>query len=310
MEKYEIKIEQPKIPIRIFSMAVAIILLIVVAFILFALTLVTTEIGYITLVIDPVAGTVTTKGDGATAQWFFFSKAPWAYEKKVYVAVDVIHMWTEGGRTGDFPAVGCLTRDGLAVEVDITVRWRINPSSVLDLFKKYPELDWKSRTIVPLIRETLRDVSSKYTAMETITKREEIAVAVNSLLEKAFSEEPTLRGAIILEGIDLREISLPRKFTDAIEAKLSAEQEKLAAEFQAAKVLVLAYADANATIIRAQGTAEAISQIAERCNMAEKEIAQLYILVEALKKMAETEGKVIVIMVQGEGGSWILPIPP
>lgn len=310
MEEHEIRIEQLRIPIRIISVVVAIILLVVITFALFILTLVTTEVGYVTLIIDPIAGTVITRGDGTTAQWFFFSKAPWAYEKKVYVAVDVIHMWTEGGRIGDFPAVGCLTKDGLAVEVDITVRWRINPSKVIDLFKKYPELDWKSRTIVPLVRETLRDVSSKYTAMETITKREEIAVAVTNLLERAFREESTFQGAILLEGVDLREINLPKKFTDAIEAKLSAEQEKLAAEFQAAKVLVLAYADANATIIRAQGTAEAISQIAEKCEMAEKEIAQLYILVEALKKMAETEGKVIVIMVQGEGGSWILPIPP
>ncbi len=238
-----------------------------------------------------------------------YLKAPWAYVKKVYVAVDVVHMWTEKGQNGDFPAVGCLTKDGLAVEVDVTVRWRVNPSSVLDLFKKYPELDWKTRTIIPLIRETLRDVSSKYTAVETITKREEIAVEVNSLLEKAFREESTLAGAVILEGVDLREISLPTKFTSSIEAKLSAEQEKLAAEFQAAKVLVLANADANATIIRTHGTAEAINQITEKCNMTGREIAQLYILMESLKKMAETEGKVVVILVQGEEGSWILPVP-
>ncbi|MCS7138672.1 MAG: prohibitin family protein [Crenarchaeota archaeon] len=310
MERHEIRIERPWLPLKVVSVIVGVILLIIAISVLFVLTLVTTEVGYITLIIDPVAGTVTTKGDGTTARWFFFSKAPWAYEKKVYVAVDVLHMWTEGGKIGDFPAVGCLTKDGLAVEVDITVRWRINPSNVLDLFKKYPELDWKSRTIVPLIRETLRDVSSKYTAMETITKREEIAVAVNNLLEKALREEPTLQGSIVFEGIDLREINLPRKFTDAIEAKLSAEQEKLAAEFQAAKVLVLANADANATVIRAQGTAEAINQIAEKSNIETKEIAQLYILVEALKKIAETEGKVVVVIVQGEAGSWIMPIPP
>ncbi|MEM2089405.1 MAG: prohibitin family protein [Thermoproteota archaeon] len=238
-------------------------------------------------------------------------KAPWAYVKKVYVAVDTVHMWTELGRTGDFPAIGCLTKDGLTVDFDVTVRWRINPSTVVELFKKYPELDWKIRTIIPIIRETVRDVSSKYTAMETITMREEIAVALTASIEKALRADPTLHEGIILEGVELREISLPAKFTSAIEEKMAAEQEKLAADFQAAKVLILASADANATIIRAQGTADAINSIAQRCNVSSREIAQLYITVEALKKIAETGGKINFIMIQGgEGGSWILPIPP
>jgi regulator of protease activity HflC (stomatin/prohibitin superfamily) len=182
---------------------------------------------------------------------------------------------------------------------------------VLELFKKYPELDWKSRTIIPIIRETTRDVASKYTAMETITMREEIAVILTILLEKALKADPTLGGGIILEGVELRKIGLPSKFTSAIEEKMSAEQEKLAADFQAAKTLILASADANATLIRAQGTADAINSIAQKCDMTSKEIAQLYITVEALKKIAETGGKVSFIVIQGgEGGSWILPIPP
>jgi len=313
LEEYEGKRRRilAKTIFKTISIFIAIVAIIMAAWSLFTLTLVTTEVGYITVIIDPIAGAISSKGDGVSAQWFFFTKAPWAYMKKVYVAVDVVHMWTEAGRTGDFPAVGCLTKDGLAVEVDITVRWRVNPSMVLELFKKYPELDWKSRTIIPIIRETTRDVASKYTAMETITMREEIAVILTTLLEKALKADPTLGGGIILEGVELREIGLPSKFTSAIEEKMSAEQEKLAADFQAAKTLILASADANATLIRAQGTADAINSIAQKCNMTSKEIAQLYITVEALKKIAETGGKVSFIVIQGgEGGSWILPIPP
>ncbi len=50
-------------------------MLLAIILVLLNTTLVTTEIGYVTLVIDPVAGTVTAKGDGSTAQWFFLSKS-------------------------------------------------------------------------------------------------------------------------------------------------------------------------------------------------------------------------------------------
>jgi len=33
------------------------------------------EVGYITIIIDPLAGSISVKGDGVSAQLFFFDKA-------------------------------------------------------------------------------------------------------------------------------------------------------------------------------------------------------------------------------------------
>ncbi len=217
-------------------------------------------------------------------------------------------MWSEDGQTGDFPAVSCLTNDGLAVEADITVRWRIAPSAVLELYKHYPARDWKTRAIIPIIREAIRNIIVQYNAIETITKREEISVSIKQRLMEEISREPSLSNAIIVEDVNLREIALPSKFTEAIEEKLSAEQQMIAAQYQSARVIILAQAEANATLIRAEATAKSIQQIAEQANLSSKEIAQLYLLMEGLKKIAQEEGRVVVIVVQGEGGQWIIPI--
>ncbi|MBO3798862.1 MAG: hypothetical protein QXO47_08745 [Thermoproteota archaeon] len=75
MEEYE---RRRRIPWRRILKAIVIMIaaasLIVVGWGLFNLTLVTTEVGYITIIIDPLAGSISVKGDGVSAQWFFFQR--------------------------------------------------------------------------------------------------------------------------------------------------------------------------------------------------------------------------------------------
>lgn len=294
-------------PIKIFLVMGIIVILVVVP--LTALTCVTVKVGYTTIIIDPINKKMWTVGDGTYAAILFFAKPPWASVKYVYVAVDKLEMWTERNETGDYPAISCLTRDGLAVEVDVLIRWRIDPNRVLDLYKNYPNLNWKMTTIASILREVVRNTIANYTAIETIEKRAEISSILYSELENALKEDKTLVNAIILEELDLREIALPKKFTDAIEDKLAAEQEMLAAQFRAAAVIIATQAQANATLIMANATAEAISLIAEKCNLNATEIAQLYLLIEALKEIAEENENVVFLIIVGDSGQYIIPIP-
>ncbi|HDI42153.1 MAG TPA: prohibitin family protein [Candidatus Bathyarchaeota archaeon] len=296
----------PRIPGKFAAAATLFIILLVASIGVISASVGTVSVGYVAVVVDPIQGKLWTVGDGSTAQIFF--KPPWATVSKVYIATDSVHMWTENGQTGEFPAVSCLTKDGLAVEVDITVRWRLAPSAVLELYKSYPAKDWKMRTIIPIIREDLRNIVSQYTAIETITMRETIAASLKQRLINDLENEKTLHGAVILEDVDLREIALPSRFTQAIEEKLAAEQEMIAAQYQSSRVIILAEAEANATMIRASATAESIARIAQEAGLDSSEIAQLYLLIEGLKKIAEEQGKVIVVVVQGQGGQWIIPL--
>jgi len=309
---------------RVFKgLAIVVTVIVIVAGIALVFSIGRVGVGYVAVVVDPVFGTLTAKGDGTTD--FYFLKTPWSNVIPIYIATDSVHMWTEveplTGKTtyGDFPALQALTKDGLGVEVDITVRWSISPSAVIDLYKNFPMADWKERAIIPIIRRIVRDTIVEYTALETIEKREAVGAEIEAKLITALAKEPSLANAVILSTIDLREIKLPTTFVQAIEAKLAAEQLALAAQFNKTRILVLANATAQSEIIKAQGLAtsriiianathEAIRILAGESSLNQSQLTNLYLILEAFKEMAQT-GNVTFLVITGEGESWILQLP-
>jgi regulator of protease activity HflC (stomatin/prohibitin superfamily) len=147
-------------------------------------------VGYVVVVVDPVFGSTSAVGDGSNARYFF--KPPWASVFKIYVATDSVNMWSEGLTEGDFPSVEALSKDGLKVDVDITVRWRILASGGVDLFRRFPGLDWRERAVIPIIRETVRNLVVNFTAIETIEKRGVISAMMKQVITESFEEESSL----------------------------------------------------------------------------------------------------------------------
>jgi regulator of protease activity HflC (stomatin/prohibitin superfamily) len=297
--------------------AVAIVLIIIIGGAL-VLSVGRIGVGYVAVIVDPVFGSTTSIGDGENAHYFF--KAPWASVFKIYVATDSVNMWTERESNEDFPAVPSLTKDGLKVDVDITVRWRVSPSNIINLFRRFPSLDWKDRAIIPIIRETIRNLIVNFTAIETIERRGVISSGMDDALTQAFAEESSLAGAIIMDAVDVRRITLPENFVNAIESKLAAEQLSIAAEFNKTRILIIANATAHSQIIEAEGAAksrviianatrEAIASIAAvNPEVDESELTRLYIYLETLREIAQTGGGSFII-VTGETGEFIVPLP-
>ncbi len=296
----------------------AVVLIIIIGGVLF-FSIGQVGVGYVSIIVDPVFGTTTSVGDGANARYFF--KTPWSSVFRVYVATDSINMWSELLVTGDFPAVEALTKDGLKVDVDITVRWRVSPSEAVALFRRFPGLDWKDRAIIPIIRETARNLIVDFTAIETIEKRGVMATMLEQDLSEAFETEPSLEDAVLIDGVDLRRISLPEKFVYAIESKLSAEQLAIAAEFNKTRILVIANASAASEIIKAEGiarskiivanaTREAIKAIAAlNPDIDEAELTNLYMYLDTLRDISET-GKGTFIIAPSDTGEFIVSLPP
>jgi len=260
----------------------------------------------------------------------YFIKKPWEYYVVIKYGVESLDMWTEApGKHGEWPAITCLTKDGLEARADITVRWRIDPENIIELYTYYPGLDWESRTLVPLLREIVRNVIASYTAVETIEKRGEISNKIANAFIQAVKEEKTLANAIIVEGIDLRNIDLPDKFKAAVEAKLTEEQMMLAARFKAERMRIEANATAQMTIIKARGeaqaqiersrgealaflikanaTAEGYRKILDSLGAANNtEIARMLILRDTLTQI---RGNVIILLTSGPQGT-VVPVIP
>lgn len=256
------------------------------------------NVGYVAIIVDPVFGSTSFVGTGNNAQYFI--KGPWTSVYQIYVATDSVHMWSDVTEAGDFPSVESLTKDGLKVDVDVTVRWRIDSSGATDLFRRYPTLDWRQRAMIPIIRETIRNLLVDYTAIQTIEQRATIGVMLRAQLEESFSQEPSIGDAIILDAVNIRKIALPVNFVNAIEKKLAAEQLSIAAEFNKTKLLVIADANAQSAIKEAGGVAQsrliianatrdALLAIAETDPGVDlNELTRLYLYLETLRDIADT----------------------
>lgn len=176
-------------------------------------------------------------------------------------------------------AITVKTVNGSSVEIDITIRYRINPSQA-DTFVE----DWKqeqqmeSRLIRPTIRTVLRDEASSLQttgtdAIYTQTGRTALEEAALEALLGEFDDEP-----ISLEAVQIRNINLPEKIDQTLDQK---EQAKQQIEVEKEKVKQ-EEAKANQKIVQAEADAEAINIRGEALRENQVVLQQRYI--EALKE--------------------------
>jgi regulator of protease activity HflC (stomatin/prohibitin superfamily) len=191
----------------------------------------------------------------------------------------------EGQRYGD-DAIIVLTRDGLEVKMDLTVWYHVLTSEAANIFQKIGS-DYIDKIVRPAARTAIRNTSVKYMAVEIYSdRREEVQTEISKSLEKDFAD----RG-IALEKVLLRNISLPAKVKNAIEAKLEAEQEAQKMEF----VLQKEQKEAERKKIEASGIAEA-QEIIAKSLVGERGRAYLsWKYLENLKNLYESPNNTILI---------------
>lgn len=125
----------------------------------------------------------------------------------------------EGKKVGT-DAISSLTKEGLTVELDMTVLFRLEEEKAAELYKKVG-LNYVEKILRPSIRTSIRDVIAEYEAKDIYSeKRQEAAAEILKNLVDNLSE----RG-VVVEDVLLRDVTLPAKLKNAIEDKLQAEQE-------------------------------------------------------------------------------------
>jgi regulator of protease activity HflC (stomatin/prohibitin superfamily) len=141
--------------------------------------------------------------------------------------------------------------EGLIVGLEASLLFRV-------LAPKAPEIrktigtppEYMSKLVVPYFRSALRDAMSGYAVKEIYSQigREEIASRVRDKL----IESVAASGFEIREVL-LRDVKLPQRFKESIEAKLTAEQRVQQKQFE----LEQAQKEAEIEVARARGAAEA-----------------------------------------------------
>lgn len=150
------------------------------------------------------------------------------------------------------------------VNTKVAINYRIEPEAVPTLYREVG-VDYSNKIIYPLEQEANKAVTAQYTAEELITKREE----VRQKMKDNLAEKLRSRG-VIIEEVSIVDFKFSESFSKAIESKVTAEQDALAAKNKLAQVEY----EAQQRVASARGEAEAIT-IQSQALQQNKDILQL-----------------------------------
>lgn len=155
----------------------------------------------------------------------------------------------------DQDSLDAASKDLQKVSITTNVTWHVQPSKVMDVYQQYRGLKaYNDSVIAPDIRDAVKATSAKYTVEELVQKRDQFASDAGDLIRAKLEA----RGAIF-EGVAIVNFDPSAEFTKAIEQKVVAEQDALAAknklaqvEYEAQQRVAAANGEAKAIAIQAQ----------------------------------------------------------
>jgi regulator of protease activity HflC (stomatin/prohibitin superfamily) len=140
------------------------------------------------------------------------------------------------------------TSEGLIVGLDASLLYHIDPNMAVNIYTTVG-VTYSEVVIVPLLRSTIREVTSSYEAKSLYggNQRDLLAIMIKDKITPLL-----VKRGIIVENVYLRDIVLPDQVKNAIESKLKSEQEAQQMEF----VLQKEQKEAERKIIEAKGIAD------------------------------------------------------
>ena len=139
------------------------------------------------------------------------------------------------------------SKDLQVVKITLATNYHIDALKVGDIYKTLGT-DFDDVFIAPNEQEVVKAVTSTYSAEELITKRAEVALAMESALKERLAPRN-----IVVESISIVNFDFSDSFNQAIEMKVTAQQKKLQAENDLARIKV----EAEQTVATAQGARDA-----------------------------------------------------
>lgn len=136
------------------------------------------------------------------------------------------------------------------VQVGLTVNFNVNKDTAMNLFREVGT-KYIDTIIIPRVKENTKVVISHYTAESLVENREMLSSEVLELMKIDMSVYGINVTAISIEDIDFTDA-----FTNAVEAKQVATQQKLAAQTEEEKLTMQKEAEAAREIITAETEAE------------------------------------------------------
>lgn len=132
----------------------------------------------------------------------------------------------------------------------ITLNYNIDKVNAATLYREIGS-DYVSTLMYPRVQENAKIVFSRYTAENLVQKRDVLSTEILALMQEDLSSYGIHVSEVAIENIDFTDA-----FTNAVEAKQVATQEKLTAQTQQERLTMEAEAQAERETIAAQAQAE------------------------------------------------------
>lgn len=143
---------------------------------------------------------------------------------------------------------GAASKDLQTVTTVLALNYAPNKDSIVGIYANLG-IDYKTRVIDPAIQESVKAVTAKYTAEEVITKRDQVGQDIDAHLREKLQSY-----GILVQQVSVVDFNFSKSFNDAIEAKVTAEQNALAAKNKLAQVQY----EAQQAVEEANGKAKAL----------------------------------------------------
>jgi len=165
------------------------------------------------------------------------------------------------GAEGQSGALTAGSKDGQAIEIELSFFVRINVNDVMNVVNLYKEYRTTFMpTVLSKATNAIKETTVKFETLEFFTNRTNISAAIHGALSAAVASM-----SMDVELVQLRNIKLSDNFEDAIIDKIvSAQADKTATEMglalqvQADTAVIVQQSDTNIAVIRAGADSEAV----------------------------------------------------
>ena len=161
--------------------------------------------------------------------------------------------------------LSCFSSDIQEVSVSYSVNYRISKDNAQTIYKTIGS-NYLETVMNPKIQEAVKGVLAKYNAEKLIEQRGTLSAQIEEVLRNSLTSYNIEVVSTSLANIDFTDV-----FTQAVEAKQVAEQNKLKAKTEQEQAILVAKAEAEKKVIEAQAQADANILSAE----ADKQVQQI-----------------------------------
>ena len=162
------------------------------------------------------------------------------------------HQSGEGDNANADDSVRVLTQDGLHVDIDVTVRYRVTPRDAPRFHEEYRDLPTaETRLIRPTVRSVLRTEGGNIDVTDIYTGEGQTRLKL--AVEEALKTETDGSG-IVIESVQIRNVRLPTEYAKSIEQKKVKQQKIEEAEYE----IQVAEKNKQRQVIEAEAEAEQI----------------------------------------------------